>query len=224
MVSSVISHTCGHIVYGLRDPRTAAIRYIGKSATGLSRPRSHFEPKRIATDSNLHKARWLRSLAADGLRPEIVILEACRNDATLLVIERRWIAHGRALGWPLTNLTDGGEGAAGYKASPEARAKMSAARKGKPKSEECKAKIRAAKLGKPRPDVAERNRRAPTWLGKKHSDETRAKIAASLVGNNRGSARSGWDPSPETRARMAEGQRRRWAASRYRPALRINLL
>jgi len=30
------------LIYGLRDPRTDEYRYIGKSTSGLNRPKSHF--------------------------------------------------------------------------------------------------------------------------------------------------------------------------------------
>ena len=52
------------------------------------------------------------------------------------------------------------------KHSEETKAKMSAAKKGVPKSEETKAKISAAKMG---------NAYA---LGRKHSDEAKAKMSA----------------------------------------------
>ena len=64
---------------------------------------------------------------------EICILKVSTAES-LSADEVALIAHYRALGYLLTNLTDGGEGVAGYKATAEARRRMSAAGKGKPKS------------------------------------------------------------------------------------------
>ena len=89
------------------------------------------------------------------------------------------------------NLTDGGDGNSGFSYSPEARAKISAAHKGKPHSEEHKAKIAAAKKGKKRKPFSEEHKRKisehhkangvkpPGWAGRKHTPETIAKIIES---------------------------------------------
>jgi hypothetical protein len=199
------------IVYALVDPRTDQIRYIGKSSVGMERPRSHVEPGRIANESNLHKARWLQQLVTDGLRPIIRVLQSGQSDDEILQMERDWIARARAEGWPIVNLTDGGEGTAGCIPSAETRAKMSAAHRGRVFSPETCAKIAAAKRGKPRPDLAERNRTSSPWLGRKQTNETRAKISATLVGNQRNLGRK---RTPEECQAIAEGRRRAYAARR----------
>lgn len=211
------------IIYALTDPRTDEIRYIGKSVHGLARARSHLEPKRIATDSNLHKARWLRSLVGSGLRAGIVVLQECADDAALLVAEREWIARGRASGWQLTNLTDGGDGAAGYCPPPETRARMSAAQRRRVRPPSLGEKVRASKLGKPRPDLTARNntdagrahlarlhemargRARPELAERNSSPENRAKVRDALKGRVY---------SPETIERMRLGQQRRRARAR----------
>jgi group I intron endonuclease len=71
------------------------------------------------------------------------------------------------------NMTYGGEGSVGCKASPETKAKMAAAKLGKkrkPFSQDHKAKMAAAKLG----NVNGRGRK-----GQKHSNESRSKISES---------------------------------------------
>ena len=75
------------------------------------------------------------------------IIEVCLVEK-LNERERFWI---RELGTKAPNgynLTDGGDGGRGLSYSPEARAKISAAHKGKPHSEEHKANIAAAKKAK----------------------------------------------------------------------------
>jgi len=106
-------------IYGLIDPRTLLIRYIGL-ATSKRRPHQH----RYCTDDT-YKSRWIRSLHVEGLDYEICILETCFSTEELKNAERWWIAYGRASDWPLTNLTDGGESSAGLKQSAEFCAALS---------------------------------------------------------------------------------------------------
>ena len=111
------------LIYGLRDPRTAEIRYVGKSARGMDRPVEHFPPPKV---DNTYKARWLRKLLALGLTAEIVVLEVCDLREDLSSREMWWIVIGRAaLGKRFTNLTAGGDGC--HDPTPETRAKMGAA-------------------------------------------------------------------------------------------------
>jgi hypothetical protein len=67
--------------------------------------------------------RWLAQLADLGLKYTHTILEYTTAD---LVADREqwWIAYGRLSGWPLTNLTDGGDGALGHVWSADSKAKM----------------------------------------------------------------------------------------------------
>lgn len=93
-----------HLIYGLIDPRTLLIRYVGLSSNGMRRPRNHRWPSCPDT----YCRRWVKSLQRLGLNYKIVVLEVLKDAADLDQAERWWIALGRASGWPLTNLTDGG--------------------------------------------------------------------------------------------------------------------
>lgn len=166
-----------HLIYGLVDPVTAMVRYIGKSATGLLRPTQHTTPCLLAKD-HTWKARWIRGLFAQGLRPTVRVLEVASPDV-LDDMERYWIAQGHGLGWPLTNLTSGGEGFRG-RHTEEAKRKTSAALLGRPKSAAHCAAISAGKLGK------------------KQSPEHAA---------NNGAARRGFKHSTESRQHMSDGKR-----------------
>lgn len=111
-----------HTIYGLRDPDTKQIRYIGYSSNLQQRYSYHLsDPKRT------HKGNWIRSLKQKGLKPELVVLEECNAD-NWAERERAWIAQAKAQGLPLTNATDGGEGA--YNPSPETLARRAASLKG----------------------------------------------------------------------------------------------
>ena len=95
------------IIYGLCDPRTKEIRYVGKSCTGLKRPKEHLfhYQNKIKTYKNC----WIRSLLKEGVSPSILVLEECERQ---LLDEREvfWINHYRRLGYKLTNMTTGGTG------------------------------------------------------------------------------------------------------------------
>ncbi len=217
-------HTRRHIVYALTDPRTETIRYVGKSSTGMERPQSHRLHLNLARDPNLHKVRWIQQLQALGLSYRIDVLEEV-GDGDINAAEIRWIAYGRAQGWPLTNLTNGGDGQSGRVFSAETRAKMSAVRTGKKASATTREKIRQSKLGRSRPDRA--GQPFCDWTGRSHTDETRAKIRAALAGHCKGGnvkgALLGRTFSPESIARMSAGQRARREAMRT-PRMRMNLL
>jgi len=96
------------IIYGLIDPTSLLVRYVGMSSSGMKRPRQHRQAR--AVSGKTYCARWIRKLFSNGLDFEIVILEIVSSQAGLPDAEKWWIAYGRACGWPLTNLTDGGEG------------------------------------------------------------------------------------------------------------------
>lgn len=172
-----------NIIYGLVDPRTLLVRYVGKSAKGMLRPREH---RRQLHREDTYKARWLKSLLALGLDYTIVVLEEIAS-ADLLADAEVWrIAYGRASGWPLTNLTDGGDGTAGRTVSAATKVKLTAAMS----APEVRGRISAA--------VMEHWRTRPRTV----SAETRAKLAEAGRGRRRpGGTRR--PPSPETRAKIS---------------------
>lgn len=112
-----------YIIYGLLDPITKEIRYIGKSSSGLLRPRRHLTEKSYTTETN-HKAHWIKSLMIRGITPEIVIIKVCNNANDLIQLEIITIKEYRDAGARLTNLTDGGEGSLGWVPSEETRQNM----------------------------------------------------------------------------------------------------
>jgi hypothetical protein len=101
-----------HLVYGLIDPRTNELRYVGKSSRGLSRP--NFHRTNAGRCGRTHKHYWLRQLHREtGLVPSVIILATCETEAEAFAAERKLISTFRELGLPLVNITDGGEGASG---------------------------------------------------------------------------------------------------------------
>lgn len=168
------------IIYGLIDPRTLLVRYVGKSESGMSRPRSH----RGLARTGRHCASWIRALIAAGFSYDIAVLEELPSRDVLEESERWWIAFGRASGWPLTNLTDGGGGCAGYKHSEQTKKRIG----------EASRRHLAAK----RPEVRAKMR-------ERYTPEVRAAYADRMRGDKNPAKRS------EARAKMSLAQRRRWS-------------
>ena len=134
------------LIYALVDPRSGEIRYIGKSCKGMGRPKEHGRPWQ-RTNDRTHKGNWVREVTRLNIGYLVMVLQDVRleESSRLCEFERDWIAYGRSEGWPLTNFTDGGDGQVlGYKPSAEARARVSAALKGRKKSPEVRARMKAA--------------------------------------------------------------------------------
>lgn len=165
-------------IYALCEPGTRTIRYIGKTAdkNPIWRFNRHLKHSvRLIT----HLGRWLRTVISEGKIPNFVLLSTVPfsdggNE------ERRFIHYARMLGFRLTNATDGGDGA-----SPRNTNKL-----GHTESSATCEKKRKRMLGNSH------------LLGHKHSDETKRKQSASLMGRIM---------SPETIKRMSAARTEYWA-------------
>jgi hypothetical protein len=198
-----------NIIYGLVDPRSGCLMYIGKSTQGMKRARSHSYPGYLGRDRSRTGA-WIKSLKAVGVSPVCVPLDEA-VPTELPALERFWIASIRATGATLYNHTDGGEGCTGLSKSPETREKLRLANlgnknaQGAVRSPEVRAKISRAHMGRPmNPGTKEKLRAAN--LSRVYGPmppETRAKIAAKLTGRHRE-----WSPSVEHRSKVAAARRR----------------
>ena len=184
--------------------------YVGKGCGG----RSHMLTQR----SQYHK-RMIKKYGVE------IFVFPCESEAQALADEIQQIAQLRAEGYELVNRTDGGDGTSGYRHTPEAKDKVSRARKGKPstfkgrvQSDEARAKIaqkaREQAANTP-PEV--RSARAAA-ASKAHWDripkEDRVmseKARASLLAANKG--KSAWNkgisPSDEARAKMREAAKKK---------------
>jgi hypothetical protein len=220
------------IIYGLLDPRTDELRYVGKSASGMVRPKAHCFPSQLRHHNR--RVAWIKSLLAADVKPEIAVLEEVENAESLPELEKLAIQHYRSMGFDLVNGTDGGEGTLGRKLSAEARAKISAARKGWCPSDDTRRRMSegqkhrapfseehlshltdAQRLRRDTTNVSEETKRKiAAWnIGRKMSDEAKAKMSAA------NKARAAKPPSPSTfsadvKAKMSASAKARW--ERYR--------
>lgn len=173
------------IIYGLVDPLMRMIRYIGLSSVGMRRPKMHLKGQ-----GTTHCARWIRKLKAAGHHCEIVVLDVAQSADGLPKLEQWWIAFGRACGWPLTNMTDGGDGA--INPLPETRAKISSHMKERMGSPA--ARTKASLIAKTTVWAPDRREQTIQLLREAHS-------------------------SAETRALLAENARRQFASPEVRRAV-----
>lgn len=130
-------------IYALIDPETQQCRYIGKTVNPKNRRRRHFYDR-----DDSHKAHWITQLSLKGLKPLFQILEVVPPDEDWKEYECNWIAYGYQQGWPLTNISSGGDSGSGYIRTPETRAKLSNALKNIPRTAEWRRNTGLASLGR----------------------------------------------------------------------------
>jgi hypothetical protein len=91
-------------IYGLVDPRSDKVRYVGRSIDVSTRFAKHVQ----APQTPPMKA-WIAALAEDGLKPVLRVLDVCADEESDIV-ETRWIRDLRASG-VLLNFSKMGRGA-----------------------------------------------------------------------------------------------------------------
>lgn len=86
-----------HYIYGLVDPFTHMISYIGQTNDLHNRWRQH-----VKNIGKTIKGDWMYKLRMAGVEPSLIILETTTPEQ----VDRReeyWISFGFTEGWPLTN-------------------------------------------------------------------------------------------------------------------------
>lgn len=241
MLATSVPGISMYLIYGLVDPRTDAIRYIGKSSSGMRRPNQHRNCKEVS-----YKGHWIRELESTGASFVITVLEYVEAQTALNAREISWIAHGRAAEWPLTNATDGGDGFSygdlNPMSRPEVRAKVLAAVTGRVYGPVARRNMSEAAQRRPKrlghtmsPEGIEGIRRAHTGktvsaetrarqrdakLGTKHTDEAKAKMSIWRTGDNnvskRPAVRQKISESNKASPKVAAHLARLWEKSRHK--------
>lgn len=163
------------LIYGLVDPRTNLVRYVGKSSNGLQRPKAHWQHKHTR-ETRDYAHNWVRDVLSAGLLPSITVLKELESEENLNERERFWIAHYRKIPEnKLTNQADGGGGCSGMKfpnrkgPSEEVRRRISQTLTGRKLSpERCKAIGEANKFKR----------------GKKRSEEAKLRMSLAHKGKH----------------------------------------
>lgn len=162
--------------------------YVGKGSRYRLRVTQHRNP------------HWVSVARKHGWDARVVF--STDDEELAFLVECELIRKRRQDGSPLTNLTDGGEGMAGYKFPKEVAARRAAKRRGipnpaasralrgVPKSTEHRAKLSEARRGRKATDEARhkmsqsRKGRPSSMLGKRHTEAAKAAISAAVSGKN----------------------------------------
>ena len=205
------------VVYGLRDPRDAYFKYVGKTTDAVTRLNAHL---RSYLHENNPKSAWIGKLVRLGLKPEMVILWSGSLEESSIQ-EKYWIVKIRGEGHPLKNLSEGGDGGLhsekhreairkaqlGRKHTAAHRKAVSDGLKGRVFSESQRKNISKALKGRVCTKWTGEDRKR-YWeshvyplTGKKLSAETCKKLSE---------AHKGKKHSEETRKKMSEARKRFW--------------
>ena len=128
-------------IYGLTEPKTGEIRYIGKTIQSPEkRYAAHLTPSSLKKTD--HRACWLKGLLSQGQKPGLVVLRAdIQVEEQLDQEEIELIAFCRDIGFRLVNLNAGGEGQRGRRWTAEQRSAASRQRQERRISAEARRKI-----------------------------------------------------------------------------------
>lgn len=86
-----------YYIYGLVDPASLQIRYIGKTNDMAGRFKEHLRER-----GDTRKCKWVSELSSRGKTPSVVILEET-DGLNALSMEAKWIGMAISFGWDLVN-------------------------------------------------------------------------------------------------------------------------
>jgi hypothetical protein len=198
---------------------------------------------RRAWSNKNRNPHWRNVIAKHG-EPKVEVLAQWPTEEEAFEHEKFLIWCFRDMGCSMVNITNGGEGVSGYKPTQESIQKRLDSMKGYTPTEETRSKMREAHLGEKNhffgrnhseaakqliSDAKKANPSTP-WLGKSRSEETRQKIALSLLGKSGRKhteeskrkialAKTGKkqaSPSEDTRKKLSESVKASWVLRRQK--------
>lgn len=185
-------------------------QYIGKTmGTIENRWNNHIKGAKGNYNSKLSNA--IRKYGENAFK--VSILEESENELYLFEKERYWINQANSFGENGYNLTEGGEGALGYRHYEEVKIKLrdlaSKTHKGRQFTEEHRKNLSKAMKGN------------KNMLGKRHSEESKLKMSEATKGKQKSSptietrqklskANTGKKRSEETKLKLSEARKRWW--------------
>jgi hypothetical protein len=191
-------------VYTLIDPRNNLPFYVGKGSG--ERCNAHVVEAKYYVKRKSLKLNKIRKLMRLGMEPIVIKLEENVSDKQALDLECLLIAEMRDLGFALTNMTDGGDGAQGYKHTEEYKQMMREKFKGRIITEEHRQKMCKPKSEQGRKNIA----LARLQMDYRPTDEHKRKTSEALKG--RPSPMQGRTQTDEAKAKMSA-----WRKGRPKP-------
>ena len=140
------------VIYGIVDPISNQLRYVGQTSNFIKRKSSHIRTALKGTN-NSHLYNWLSSLFRSSINPEFIIFEEC-NIKDLDDLEVFYIDYFKMIGCNLTNSCVGGNSRRGFKMRESSKKivseklKGNSWNKGKKLSKETKDKMSISQLGR----------------------------------------------------------------------------
>lgn len=158
-------------IYGLIDPRTNELRYVGKTIRLNSRIVEHISKCHL---TNTHKDNWISELIRENLKPIMFVIDVVLTSEWEFW-EVHYIEYFKSIGCRLTNIKKGGQSPTFIKSKPSSRkGKTFDDIYGPEKGRQIKEKLLKT--------IKEQKRQYPRgekhWqYGKHHSDETKQKMS-----------------------------------------------
>jgi len=154
-------------IYGLYEPGTMIIRYVGMTNNPLRRFREHLKPY-LQRKSNSHLYNWINVLGKKNQKPEMRILQEVPVEEWEEA-EKKTIKKEREQGSNLVNTSEGGEGNQGYKPTAKNRRNMSEGQKGNTKRKGTKTS--AEGIENMRSARAKQSRENNVWISQEFRDK-----------------------------------------------------
>lgn len=157
------------------------VRYVGRTKPDSPERRLKAHVKDATAGRNYHVHHWIRKVQDSGDTVVAMTLESGLTWEESGKREIHWISYYRSLGFDLTNMTSGGDGAPDLSAESRQIMRLKKLGKGHSQTKETRRKISESQKGrKPSDEIREKYRQAK--LGKRVSDETKAKISKATKG------------------------------------------
>jgi hypothetical protein len=136
-------------IYGLFDPRTMQLRYVGVTSRPVFFRAKDHEMHALTGQTSCSSLEWISELLSLNLRPLFLVQESFTTREEGFAAEIAAIAYYRSIGCPLLNKSSGGSGPIGCSRSTKTRALMGAAKAGVPKSPTHRKNLAESGGGKP---------------------------------------------------------------------------
>jgi len=151
------------VIYALFSTRNPEdYRYVGLTMYKMQL-RMHQHKSRMNKNSKSYVHKWWRKEIADGYSVDYKILHVVQEHESINELEKQYITQFLNEGYRLTNLTEGGEGAPGYRFSDEQKQAQS---------------IRNKELHQKNPEIKEKIKASLQKYQEEHPEEVAAQAEA----------------------------------------------